>query len=160
MARQRITPAQALRRFGEPGDARREGQYMVRWMVPADIQLAFKHVRFSQMGTTGFPKVIYMNRLLQSPLERALRNLIDRGLAKEMQSWDGCYIVRTSRGSDRWSLHAWGLAIDVNAATNRMHQRPTLSAAFVKCFTDEGFNWGGHWRNPVDGMHFELSTLL
>jgi hypothetical protein len=88
-------------------------------------------------------------------LEAGLRNLITRGLTGELSTWDGCYIVRNARGLSSWSMHAWGLAFDINAATNRLGAKPTLSAAFVKCFTDAGFVWGGTWRR-ADGMHFEV----
>jgi len=152
-----VTPTAAQRRFGTPGGAT-EGQYMRIWNVPADIRQAFAHVRFSALGTTGFPTRIYLNNLLQAPLEQALRNLIARGFAAEMRTWDGCYIIRNARGLTSWSLHAWGLAVDMNAATNRLGAKPTLSRGFVKCFTDAGFDWGGTWRRP-DGMHFQLSSL-
>jgi hypothetical protein len=56
------------------------------------------------------------------------------------------------------SLHSWGLAIDINAATNRFGGKPTMSAELVKCFTDAGFDWGGVWSNP-DGMHFQLARF-
>ena len=56
------------------------------------------------------------------------------------------------------SLHSWGIAIDVNAFENGLHQEPRLSAGFVKCFTDAGFIWGGNWRRK-DGMHFELAKI-
>lgn len=159
MGASKITPTQALRLFGQPGDPKAESKYMTRWAVPEDIQSALRHVRFTAMGTIGFPKAIYMNKMLQKPLEAALRCLISKGLASELKTWDGCYIVRNSRGSNVWSLHAWGLAIDVNAATNRLGQKPTLSSGFVSCFTENGFNWGGRFRNMPDGMHFELASL-
>lgn len=131
---------------------------MMRWAVPADIQQAFKHVRFSALGTNGFPKAIYCNKALIGPLEQALRNLMTRGCAAEMKTWDGCFIVRNARGLQSYSLHSWGLAIDLNASANRLGQKPVLSAKFVKCFTDAGMDWGGTWSRP-DGMHFQLAKL-
>jgi hypothetical protein len=56
------------------------------------------------------------------------------------------------------SLHSWGIAVDVNAFENGLGKDPKLSKAFVKCFTDAGFNWGGVWRRR-DGMHFELAAI-
>jgi len=153
-----VTASQALRTFGQPGNAAAESRYMVTWTVPTDIRQSLAHVRFSALGTLGFPVRIYMNRALQAPLEQALRNLIARGRAQELATWDGCYIVRNARGLQSWSLHAWGLAVDVNAATNRLGAAPTLSRAFVKCFTDAGFDWGGNWSRP-DGMHFQIARL-
>jgi hypothetical protein len=153
-----ITSSAALKKFGAPGNAATQGKYMKVWVVPADIRAAFSHVFFSALGQKGFPAKIFCNTLLIAPLEKALRNLIARGKASEMKTWDGCYIVRNARGLSSWSLHAWGLAIDVNAATNQLGKKPTLSAAFVKCFTDAGFEWGGPWSRP-DGMHFQLKAL-
>ena len=151
-----ITPAQAKAKFGEPGMA--EGNYMLVWSVPADIRSALAHVRFSALGTTGFPGKIYMNKQLKIPLEAALRNIITRGFGPEMKTWDGCYIIRNARGLSSWSMHSWGLAIDVNAATNRLGAKPLLSKGFVKSFTDVGFDWGGIWSRP-DGMHFQLAAF-
>lgn len=152
-----ITATAAQKRFGAPGGPT-EGSYMTTWSVPADIRQAFAHVKFSALGSVGFPAKIYCNTALVGPLERALRNLIARGFAQDMKTWDGCYIIRNARGLSSWSMHAWGLAIDLNAATNRLGAKPTLSAGFVKCWTDVGFDWGGTWRR-ADGMHFQLAAL-
>ena len=56
------------------------------------------------------------------------------------------------------SLHSWGIAIDVNAAWNGLDKTPVLSAGFVKCFTDAGFDWGGRWTRK-DGMDFQLAKI-
>jgi hypothetical protein len=29
----------------------------------------------------------------------------------------------------------------------------------VKCFTDNGFDWGGNFKSRLDGMHFQLSSI-
>lgn len=152
-----IGSSNALKHFGTPSPAS-EGKYMTIWNVPADIQTAFSHVRFSALGTVGFPKKIYCNKALKGPLETALRNLIARGVACELKTWDGCFIVRNARGLQSYSMHSWGLAVDVNASENRLGHKPILSAKFVKCWTDAGLVWGGTWTRP-DGMHFELAKL-
>ncbi|MEI9945613.1 MAG: M15 family metallopeptidase [Chitinophagaceae bacterium] len=151
-----ITPTQAAAKFGQPGKA--EGTYMTIWNVPKDIVAAFSHVQFTALGKMGFPSKIYLNKYIKTPLEQALRNLIAKRLHKEMRSWDGCYVIRNTRGLSAWSLHAWGLAVDVNAASNRLGHTPALSKGFIKCFTDAGFDWGGLWRRP-DGMHFQLAAF-
>lgn len=125
--------------------------------MPADITDALPVV----------PKRLYMNKVLVIPLENALRNLIIRGKAKELKTWDGLYNNRPIRGYEKkfaatqdpkyLSTHAWGTAIDVNAAWNGLGKTPTLSAGFVKCFTDNGFVWGGNFKR-VDGMHMELDA--
>jgi hypothetical protein len=135
-----ITGKQALARYGSP--LHEKG--MVLWDVPTELEIGV------------IPKKIYCNRDLVKPLEQAFRNLITRGFIKELKTWDGCFNIRPIRGASAPSLHSWGLAIDVNAAWNRLGQTPTLSAGFVKCFTDAGFDWGGEFGR-VDGMHFQLA---
>lgn len=152
-----MTTAEAKKRYGLPSQAN-ESKYMVLWQVPADIQEAFKHVRFSALGTTGFPKKIYCNKDALHPLWAALQNIIAKGLTKELKTWDGAYVIRPQRGSlTSISMHSWGLAFDVNAAENVFGKKPKMSEAFVLCWLNAGFNWGGSFKAPrTDGMHFEL----
>jgi hypothetical protein len=142
-----VTAAMALAKYGDPRNKVREGQYMTLWNVPA-------HLRQGKI-----PGRVYCNRAIQPILEKAFENLIARNHVNELATWDGCFNVRMQRGStNQWSLHSWGLAIDLNAATNGLGKRPTLSPGFVKCFTDAGFHWGGTWARP-DGMHFQIANL-
>lgn len=140
-----LTPGDCVARYGEPLP-KNEGKYMVLWDVPADINEALPVV----------PNKIYCNKDLVKPLEKSFRNIIARGLGNELKTWDGCFNVRKMRGRALMSIHSWGAAIDINAATNRLGQLPTMSKAFAKCFTDAGLEWGGNWLNRPDGMHFQL----
>lgn len=142
-----VTSKQCLEKFGEPGPAF-ETKYMTLWDVPAEINAALQPL----------PNKIYCNKLMAYPLEKAFRNIIDRGLAKELKTWDGCYNIRKKRGQTTASLHSWAIAVDLNAAWNQFGAKPTLSKAFVQCFTDVGFDWGGTWSKP-DGMHFQLQSI-
>jgi hypothetical protein len=80
-------------------------------------------------------------------------------------------------GTGRWSLHAYGRAIDVNPLLNPYIDRtgafqPRNAAPYldrnridpgllhdggpaVRAFTERGWRWGGHWRTPKDYQHFE-----
>lgn len=139
-----VTSKMALDKYGPPELERG----MVLYDVPADIEAAIPTA----------PKRVYCNRDLVKPLEQAFRNLIARGLGDQLRTWDGCFNIRKKKGGASTSLHAWGLAIDVNAAWNGWNKKPTMSPEFVKAFTDAGFTWGGNWRTP-DGMHFQLAEL-
>lgn len=102
------------------------------------------------------------------------------GAADELSMEDNntsAFNCRPLPGSDRWSLHAYGRAIDVNPLFNPYvdragHVEPTTAAAYlnraradpgilhpgdpaVRAFTDRGWTWGGGWRNPIDYQHFE-----
>ena len=137
-----ITSRDCLTKYGMP---ERE-QHMVLWDVPPHLEIG------------QIPKKIYCNKDLIKPLEKALTNLVERKLVSQLKTWDGCFNIRKKRGATSPSLHSWGIAIDVNAAWNRFGCSPTCSQAFVECFTDAGFEWGGEWRKP-DGMHFQLGSI-
>ncbi len=123
-----VTSAQAKNKYGDP--AKELG--MILWDVPPTLEIGV------------IPKRLYCNKDMVKPLTTAFSNLISRGFVQELKTFDGCFNIRKKRGLASMSLHAWGLAIDVNA--------------FVKCFTDAGFDWGGTWQRK-DGMHFQLSKI-
>lgn len=150
-----MTSQQALKKYGDPNLLETQLKTMSVWQVPKKLLDAFAHVRFSAVGTIGFPKKIFCNNDFRPLLEQALINVVDRGLAKEMKTWDGCFIIRQKRGLSSLSMHSWGLAVDINAFENQLNQTPKLSARFVKCFADAGLEWGGNWTRK-DGMHFEI----
>ena len=150
-----MTSKQALSKYGDPFLLQTQQKTMSTWQVPSKLLEAFAHVRFSAVGTIGFPKKIFCNNDFKPLLEKALNNVVDRGLAKEMKTWDGCFVIRNKRGLSSLSMHSWGLAVDINAFENQLNQKPNISPQFVKCFTDAGLEWGGNWKR-LDGMHFEI----
>jgi hypothetical protein len=141
-----VTSKQCLNKWGDPLTTHDEGTYMVMWDVPANLEIGI------------IPKRIYCNKAMIAPLTKAFTSLISTGFVKELKTWDGCFNVRKKRGLTSHSLHSWGIAIDVNAFENGLRQTPKLSAGFVKCFTDAGFEWGGLWER-IDAMHFQLKSI-
>jgi len=141
-----VTSKQCFDKWGDPLTTHDEGLYMVMWDVPTELEIGV------------IPKRLYCNKAMVAPLTQAFKNLIATGFVKELKTWDGCFNVRKKRGLASMSLHSWGIAIDVNAAWNGLGKTPVLSAGFVKCFTDAGFDWGGTWTRK-DGMHFQLSKI-
>ncbi len=90
-------------------------------------------------------------------LDAALALVEARGYIGELRTFDGCLNIRAVRGKpDELSTHAYGLAIDINAATNHLGQPPTISPGLVQCFTESGFSWGGTFPR-VDGQHFSFA---
>lgn len=136
---QLLTSSDCFKKYGAP----ELEKSMVLWDVPAELEIGV------------IPKKIYCNKDLVKPLEQAFRNLIKTGFVKELKTWDGCFNIRNKKAGKTYSLHSWGVAIDINAAWNGFGKKPTLSSGFVKCFTDAGLDWGGVWAKP-DGMHFQL----
>jgi hypothetical protein len=138
-----INSQQCLAKYGEPSSS---SKFLVLWDVPAELEIG------------AIPKKIYCNKDMIEPLSKAFKALIETGYVKELKTYDGCFNIRLKRGGISYSLHSWAVAIDLNAFENQMGLRPKLSAGFVQCFTDAGFEWGGYWKTP-DGMHFQLAKI-
>jgi D-alanyl-D-alanine carboxypeptidase len=98
------------------------------------------------------------HRALIAPLRRALGRLQRQRLARLVDPGDyaGCFAPRRIPGSGSLSLHAWGLAVDINASANPQGSEPRQDPRVVSAFEREGFTWGGRWPTAPDGMHFEL----
>ena len=81
-------------------------------------------------------------------------------------------------GPKRWSVHAYGLAVDVNPVENpyvlgssvhpragrayldRSRYRPGMAVAgrlLVRAFAAAGWQWGGRWTGSPDYQHFSAS---
>jgi hypothetical protein len=96
---------------------------------------------------------------------------------------------RNVAGTNSLSLHAYGLAIDINplqnpyvqrsgeklafsppagaAYANRLDDQPErqlrrgLAESVIDVFADEGFFiWGGYWKSAIDYQHFQVSRSL
>lgn len=145
-----LNSTDCFKMFGAP-TPENEPHFMILWDVPQSINDAIP----------ALPNRIYCNKHMPKLLERAFRTLIVRGLHPELMTYDGCFNVRPQRGTSLYSLHSWGIAIDINAAWNGLGKPPKLSKAFVDCFKEAGFDWGGDWKMPrTDGMHFQLKSIL
>lgn len=139
-----LTSQQCEQRFGPPNVAF-ERKYMTIWSPPPQL--------------VTFPRRVYCHRLLMPLLNQAADYIIERGLTEQVRTWDGCFNVRLKKGGKTFSLHAWGLAIDICAAWNQFGDEPTMSPELVACFTDAGWEWGGTWSKP-DGMHMQCSEKI
>lgn len=91
--------------------------------------------------------------------------------------------ARASTGGNSLSMHAYGLAIDLNPVQNpyatpsgsgrryaprpgaeyadRSNVRPGMAESVLDVFADQGFIvWGGYWKNPIDYQHFQVSRSM
>ena len=115
-----------------------------------------KNIQVKRMPILGNTRC---HRLMWEPLEGALNQILDEGLANTLSLQDfkksgGCYAPRRINRFDSGgsiSRHAWGIAIDINTKSS-YHPR------VVEIFNSWGFAWGGTWTSP-DEMHFELRDL-
>jgi hypothetical protein len=104
----------------------------------------------------------------------AYRGVDERSLEADNTAAFNCrYAV--APGPKRWSVHAYGLAIDVNPVENpyleggrvhpgagrayldRSNVRPGMAVPrglLVRAFAAVGWEWGGRWRGTPDYQHF------
>ena len=153
-----VTSLQAFKKYGDPNLLATQSKWFEVWEVEEIFLHCFSHVRFSAVGTIGFPKKIFINKDFQPVLKESLLNVVKRNLNKQMITWDGCFIIRNKRGLNSMSLHSWAIACDINAFENQLGMKPKISKEFAQCFIDAGCEWGGNWKR-LDGMHFELAKI-
>jgi hypothetical protein len=105
----------------------------------------------------------------------AYRGNDDRSMAADNTSGFNCRFVS---GTRRWSMHAYGKAIDVNpvenpyvsgsrvqppsgrAYLNRSRVRPGMAVpgrVLVRTFASAGWSWGGYWSGTPDYQHFSTT---
>lgn len=112
------------------------------------------------------------------PIEKM--HLVDAYVADDERSCSdnnsSAFCSRPIIRSDRWSVHSFGLAIDINPLLNPFKGRGTIAPASgapflnrkleckglidendaaYKAFTKRGWTWGGHWQSVIDYQHFE-----
>jgi hypothetical protein len=81
---------------------------------------------------------------------------------------DWGYARRQIGGSSKWSNHASGTAIDLNAtkhpqgvATRATFSKEEIASIHKRLkFYDDCIRWGGDYSGTPDGMHFEINRLL
>ena len=103
-----------------------------------------------------------INKFIIPALKNVMRDLIALDLIHELHTFDGCYALRDQRGAPGvLSMHAFGLAIDFNAATNRLGGSVHFSPAFLAVWRAHGWTCGADFHGSrVDGMHFEYTKTL
>lgn len=73
-----------------------------------------------------------------------------------VSSTAGTYCKRKISGSSRWSNHAFGGAIDLDAERNGFGKgKGTIPQYVIDAFDRVGFRWGGRYKGRTDPMHFE-----
>jgi len=104
------------------------------------------------------------HKLAAPALERALNRVWDY-YGRDQKKIDalgisktaGTYNPRFIRGStSKWSNHAYGAAIDINAEENGFNVAGNIPVAMIAAFKAEGARWGGDYKGRTDPMHFEF----
>lgn len=119
------------------------------WGEPCKTAGGFKRIEFSN-GTA-----VTVAAGIAELVRRLGNETIRRGY--EIRSGvTGSYNCRHISGTNSYSNHAWGLAIDINWDTNPWSStlKTDMPDWMVELWTAYGFRWGGGYRKP-DAMHYE-----
>jgi hypothetical protein len=177
-----------------------KAHHVIRAGMPVDCE-RLSLVKFSYLGfdgrVHGDGEIMVMDAAAESVLRiftklREIRFPVAK--ARLINHYDGnddasiadnntaAFNGRNVADTNTLSLHAYGLAIDLDpvqnpyvqragsrvsfsppagaAYANRSNARPGMAEAVIDVFADEGFViWGGQWRNP-DYQHFQVSRGL
>ena len=110
------------------------------------------------------------HKLVKEPMERIWQRTLDYYGMQKIQElginlFAGCLNVRPIRGGSTWSMHSWGIAVDIDPDRNALHtswkdsqmSKPEYKK-FVEFWYDEGFINLGKEAN-FDSMHFQAARL-
>lgn len=148
-------PASLAKFYGRPGTNEVSSQ-----LVP--VVPPFK------MYYEGKPiKAITFHRKAASALMAALQSIWehyghDQATLDKLgiSNYSGSFNPRLIRGSStRWSNHAYGAAIDINAEKNGFGTgHGTMPQPVIDAFKAQGALWGGDYHGRTDPMHFEFCS--
>lgn len=144
--------------------SQRIGGYSYRWFDDGHIEPDPAWVR-ANIRTEAVPILgqVTCHRLVISQLRAALTEIQREGLAPLIRpdEYAGCYNPRfIDRDPSRpLSLHAFGIAFDLNTRTNALGTAGDMDPRIVAIMQRWGFAWGGYWTSRPDPMHFELYAL-
>jgi hypothetical protein len=124
-----------------------EKRHIISLELPTEIRTA---------TSTGS---IRCHRLLKPLFAAVFAQIVTRDAAKHIHTIDGCFVFRQKRSGNGFSTHSWGIAIDINAVTNRRGTKGDMDTAIIDIFKIAGFIWGGDWKGKMrDPMHFQYCT--
>lgn len=120
-----------------------------------------------QLITAEFPLIgrHYVHRLIVPILRGTLlaweAEAREKGINYPLHA--GTFAVRRKRTADELSLHALGIATDLNPEANPLQARAgdelicDMPIELINAFTSRGWTWGGAFHGRKDPMHFQFA---
>jgi len=124
-------------------------------------------VDIPQLKAVKGSSAVSFHKLAAPQLRKLWSDWEKAGLMHLVLIWGGSFVPRFVRGSTKTlSNHAFGSAFDINMEWNRLNMLPALVGQkgsvreLVPIANENGFFWGGHFNDRLDGMHFEIAKIL
>lgn len=150
------------RQAGVPGFYGEMGKHQVKLALPFPMRLAWQPETI--IRSISLHEKVYESagRVFQAAFKHYGAAEITR---LRLDLFGGSLNVRKMRGSNAWSMHSWGIAIDFDPDRNQLQwgsDRATLAkpeyAAFFDMWESEGWLSLGRARN-IDWMHVQAARL-
>lgn len=151
-----ITTAQAIKKYGKPTD---KGEYLVSIQLPYPMRLAWdKKTKVNTMRCHKLVSDNFKNVFTELLVVYGYEKIVELGI----DLFGGCFNFRAMRGGSDYSLHSWGIAIDLDPERNLLKEtsktarfaRPEYKP-MIDVFYKHGFVSLGREKN-YDWMHFEI----
>lgn len=126
--------------FGEPGSPACSAG---RVRLPAPLKLGWAN---------SSVKIVSCHVKMVDAFTEVFEEIHLRGHWDLIKTFDGIYNDRPTTKGNKKSTHAWGIAIDLNAATNRYGTKGDMDPILISIFEARGFTHLKH-----DPMHFQYA---
>jgi hypothetical protein len=152
-----MTTNEIVKKYGKPNETG-EG-YLTTILLPYPMKLAWDlDTKVSKMRCHKLAAEPFLNVFNDLLAEYGLNEIERLGI----DLFGGCFNYRKMRGGTSWSTHAWGIAIDIDPARNKLKEtaktarfaRPEYQP-MIDIFYRHGFISLGIEENR-DWMHFQL----
>jgi len=152
-----MTTNEIVKKYGKPNETG-EG-YLTTILLPYPMRLAWDlDTKVSKMRCHKLAAEAFLNVFNDLLAEYGMKEIERLGI----DLFGGCFNYRKMRGGTSWSTHAWGIAIDLDPARNKLKEtaktarfaRPEYQK-MIDIFYRHGFISLGIEKN-YDWQHFQL----
>ena len=153
-----MTTQQVIKKYG-PANITGEG-YLVKIDLPYPMRLSW--------DTETTVKKMMCHKLVSDKFKAVFNDLLAHYGYEKIKElgidlFGGCFAYRKMRGGSAWSMHSWGIAIDLDPARNQLKEtsktarfaRPEYKP-MIDIFYKNGFIGLGPEQNR-DWMHFQIA---
>lgn len=154
------TTTQYIQKYGQPNQT--GASYLTQIVLPFPMRLAW--------DKNTIVKKMSCHRDIANALTNVFKDILAHYGLAEIQRlgidlFGGCFNFRAMRGGTSFSVHAWGLAVDLDPERNQLKEtsrtarfaRPEYKA-MIDIFYKHGFISLGREKN-YDWMHFQFDRF-
>jgi len=152
-----MTTNEIVKKYGKPNETGES--YLTTILLPYPMRLAWDlDTKVSKMRCHKLAAEAFLNVFNDLLAHYGMKEIERLGI----DLFGGCFNYRKMRGGTSWSKHAWGIAIDLDPARNKLKEtaktarfaRPEYQP-MIDIFYKHGFISLGVEKN-YDWQHFEL----